>query len=1264
MMDDSILQGGCTGGSCSGGQCNGAGCNGGSCGGSGCSNNAADAEICKEKIVLTGDGYKGGMTKEILRSKLQEAIDLYHEYQCNRPTIDNVHYIDTKQPCTGSVDVIESNGLAYRCINGTWHYADGGRVTDKVMDYRVSKEQKPLYLEIGAGLNPCKEEPIYDHHGCIIGYKPFLVSEGEFGIWNTSEIYPMTKNCGEKDKTGDCEYVYRDIAGKNVRLFRTPSVSQQPFFIGGRDGVPNRYEPAGVEDDGAYVFMIGIRVEGITPPKNSPKPRCKVNPYTITYVERTEANKSVIGSGLLINTFIGDISGEKFAVPKIGLNSPDYYDVHINNGNRFFRGGEGDTTVPAYVFHSPDLHLRRPNLDAYRIIIEGEQHGIGNRHGIYDRGDTPENFRQDRRQQKGTRSSINLSNFTPYSEPVVQCVRAMSYVRADSKLTNDDKFTLPLLNTYKESCAYIEMNRGSGKVNLINHGSINPEPSGNVSFCDESFIGDTKNHERILKGAAQYATITRYIPNQYGSPILQTYIPIGLEIGSTNGIEDSGGYGLCGDSFVNGYGIKRTSYISDKVPDFIVSSPTDPDASGLKFLQWLMKALWKILGIKGFAELPKSGVEGQFTNRLHLGTRNGTANISGRDIYYPSLAKTHIWAYFNSDCNLHFRETGASELGEINIHRLKALNRDSSLPYGSKWEDGWLNRFYIPWNKASGLKQLILTVGLFLWCYVIGLWIILEGLHDLSLFVVGLSTSIFAAVWGVILLIVGTAWIILWATSSADNRILASFLGIDLQYPDIQWSENNLFPNASKFAMNEGRYRQFENMYHKINHDYSIPNSIEKGFGMGDPYITCACPCDKTNKILFSNKQDNGSYVDSWSNFQANNFIQVPPDVGKITKVFNLFGRLYAHTTDNIVELNLYSNTANVIFGGVVEGSMGLHDPNASEVTKWGYIFPDREAREWYIFTGGMPKAIGIGVRQFLNENMEFELLKQNPDFNLVDKKIDGGIGYSIGVDHENKFIFLTKVDYTTKEKDRKVNGPNGCKISVPLKPECNKSWTLTYDVEKNQWVGFEWFTPFLYGWNRFNMYSFNKTGMWRHSAKGVFQEFYGTLYPTVIEIVVNDKNYRDDFDYESTIIDTEAYEWKGCDYLRSPKITFDKLVAYNSHQNTGEIQLLNNNDDLNLIDLSRGFDNAVQLEWKGRRFGFSRIIDKLVNELDMQFTCDCEIGPRKLKLSNFSNKEKNYNWNDNHIVYRFYFSQHKDVKLFLKGIYTQVDVEIDQSDR
>ena len=151
-----------------------------------------------------------------------------------------------------------------------------------------------------------------------------------------------------------------------------------------------------MEDKDSFVFLTGVSFSGIEPPENLPKPLCGQNPFTIVYVQRTEANKSVIGSGVAISCFKGEIQGEAFMFPKHGVNSWERYDRSIEpQGPSTFRGGIGirdndvfdvyDQSHPVapYIIHSFDFHANKPPLDASNVLFELELYGKGFRHGLY-----------------------------------------------------------------------------------------------------------------------------------------------------------------------------------------------------------------------------------------------------------------------------------------------------------------------------------------------------------------------------------------------------------------------------------------------------------------------------------------------------------------------------------------------------------------------------------------------------------------------------------------------------------------------------------------------------------------------------------------------------------------------------------------------------------------------------------------------------------------------------------------------------------------
>ena len=134
---------------------------------------------------------------------------------------------------------------------------------------------------------------------------------------------------------------------------------------------------------------------------------------------------------------------------------------------------------------------------------------------------------------------------------------------------------------------------------------------------------------------------------------------------------------------------------------------------------------------------------------------------------------------------------------------------------------------------------------------------------------------------------------------------------------------------------------------------------------------------------------------------------------------------------------------------GVPEGYGGVRYPNGAINTPYGYIFIDEEAGRIYSSNGGKLEEISnIGVRQFMKNNLK---LKGDQEKYIVDQKYDKGIGYAIGYDYKFERILITKKDY---EDGKDV------------------SWTLSYDPAEKTWVSFHSYTPHLYMYNRFGIYT------------------------------------------------------------------------------------------------------------------------------------------------------------------------------------------------
>jgi len=222
-------------------------------------------------------------------------------------------------------------------------------------------------------------------------------------------------------------------------------------------------------------------------------------------------------------------------------------------------------------------------------------------------------------------------------------------------------------------------------------------------------------------------------------------------------------------------------------------------------------------------------------------------------------------------------------------------------------------------------------------------------------------------------------------------------------------------------------------------------------------------------------------------------------DLGRLTKLLTVNGKLFAQTTDFTIPLEFrdvsqgaltmgnaalggyltLANPDSPLFEGVTEGLLGNLDPNAGINTPMGYIFIDRQARKVYLFDGsGAPTALSsIGLDRFFKEHLDFCELGACHD----EKKQDSTY-YSLGYDPLLNRVLLTKKALGDKE-----------------------SFTISLDLSspKPSWVSLHDYVPQLYFWDRKNMYAVKDETIHLHNAgDGTYRTFYDTEYPSQVEFV------------------------------------------------------------------------------------------------------------------------------------------------------------------
>lgn len=1164
-----------------------------------------------------------------------------------------------------------------------WHYVENARYVQKPQGYGYTLPE---------GESNCEPELIYDEDGCeIIDIKPAKYSRGKMGYWESEERYPLTKDCNG-------EFIYGEDAGCPIRHHKMPSRTLEPHWISYSKGVPNTYDPGAHEWNKSYANFIGLKFNNITPPKDLPKPLCTHNPFTIGYVRRTDSNKSVIASGMMIGTFKGFIHNQEYAIPKNGVNSLEYYDRYINYGGTDESRGGDHIDTPSYVFHSPDTQFNRPAIIADTALVELDIKGMGHRHGTVAAGDDVNSSFLDKENARGARGAVNLNKFElPLDYEDIgeggrigkyHCVKGSSYVPADSIVNKGEDFTYPLLNLKRESSVYLELKADKQQFRTpidpdagVYNGKDALIPDGT---SDASFLGDTFSHACPIQHArAHYTTLIRNIPAQYGSVVNEVYIPIGLE-GSSNDLACNSISGLVGDSFIYYHSIKRTSYLSDHIGDDISVPKITGGIVKLKVIGDLLKSILESVGVEecGTVPLTKDPDDKRNTNYglrgtdqdCWLGPGTPLAPRTNDSQYYPSVQSTIVTYFTESDVNIHHRQTGEAVEGEVFYPKIKSFSLDPAFPAGVPFDKAYTTRFYAYMVEPARFKMVLRVILNIIWTYGIGLWFIAKGIQTIGSGG-GVAGVIASALAGALLVFIGIAWIIGWANTNRDNKVVDSILGI-----------KDCFPDIGRDRQRDGRVRGFEDNYYGYNYDYSLTNYVSESLGLPDPYNTCPCLSEPTNKVVYSNKQNITSTIDAYRNFRVNNYLDIPAYAGFLQTMFARSNKLYAHTTDTIFnlytgheELKLsdastiylgtgsYMRTAVDIYGGPEEGHAGTRDPNASVNSTIGYIFIDRESRTLNIFNnGGLEEISKHGMKNWFKENFYLKLMEQFPDYENVDEKSRGGIGYNIGYDHRHTRLVVTKIDYRAKNpKDLtlhegqvfKVNATGEIVTVFDERYFINESVTLSFNYTKKKWISFHSYAPQVYIWDRNYLIGVDQESFWRHNDNNRdHQVFYGKYYPMSVDFIISDDR-KMPFELKSQEIESDASVYTENNKQYNRNVTFNKYWIYDTHQSTGIIDMVPK--DINSADSIEENHAVTYIDKQMGYWRMNRFVNRLNSDDDVIFIGNgFQVEPNQLSHTSYNDGI----FFDKYFTQRFIFDNFEDRKyeLALKYVNTLTNLKIE----
>lgn len=1028
----------------------------------------------------------------------------------------------------------------------------------------------------------------------VIEESPKVLRTGKTGVYTSNIPYPDICDCDGK----------RIYPQGYITHHTMPDNSESTHYFTDAVGVIHKKDGTNTWWSDTFIRPLGLKFTNIYIPKDEelPKPLCPVSPFKIVMAKRDLNDRTILAKGIVTSCFTGKVQGREYAFPKHGVNSFECVDRFIEDGDSKI----GVNSSPAcYNFHSMDTNAQKIPITANKFKNYLELYGSGWRYGLYAKGKTPDKWYTDTRiDQRGARQAVSLGGqVTSLSE---SNIKGVHYAKANT-VAVVPSIDLPLMNRYRESSVYFQL---ENKLNALQKGKRGPE-------SDASFVGDVLDHSAPIKtAAAWYGAMYRDLPDQYGTVENMRYIDSGVNANIGHGQIAQGArtsiMGIMGDVFIGPHSFRRTGYVSNKVGETypVKNGSDDGRQSEWKDDRSICDHAWdsniEYTGVDHYpTKLPESGDVSDAKNWAGLHTTDIVYSAEGAskrtapdsDYYYPKIQKTLVMYYGEFEVNPYFRQTGEGPQvveGKVFYPKLKDLALDSSADVNHPWEESWLNRFYVrveqPSLRTLNLKTMIRTFIT----------------TAMPMIAAGMSTAIESVPDSILSIVVFPALVAMWEYLNNNlftDEWLNKMLGIPACHKDSEGGEDD---ECDKCATLVG----FEDNYYRYSFDFSKRNDLQSFYGLPNNYNTCKCDnCqgnETTQEVYYSEKQSLVSMVDAYRNFKSNNFLQIPAHAGKLQKLFVEANRFYAHCQDGMYILQ-YNNAAfpssvgNIILGRgdlladpqlimdrMPEGYAGLQDKNAAVSTSRGYFWVDEEGRGIFKLHGGQIDRISDkGMKSFFRESIPFFFPEE-----CRDEKVSG-VYYSLGYDHRNELLFVTKRD------------GNNC-----------SSWTASYDMVGEKWVSFHSFIPMMYIWDRANMFSIKPgTGdIYLHNPRlGSYQTYYDSYQPFVLDMVARDPN-REAFNYVSTILDTEAMVKSGYDYLRERHNTFTHIAMWSGTQSTGlhKIELRTDNPDMENDALAQSRDRKDKIEavYANKQWRINELYDFMNNSKGQTTTKDCQGSP------------------------------------------------------
>jgi hypothetical protein len=253
-------------------------------------------------------------------------------------------------------------------------------------------------------------------------------------------------------------------------------------------------------------------------------------------------------------------------------------------------------------------------------------------------------------------------------------------------------------------------------------------------------------------------------------------------------------------------------------------------------------------------------------------------------------------------------------------------------------------------------------------------------------------------------------------------------------------------------------------------------------------------------RAIYSDSQntDADNRVNSWLTYRALSYFDFPQNYGGLISLDGiqnkavlarfenkslLYNNLLTIDTSNpqaayVGNPNMFRGAPPIDFAETDLGYVGSQNKFLLKIPQ-GQITVDAKRGQIFLIAGTQAvdlSAFGSGMNRFFTDHLAFEILRYFPDVN-IDNNFTG-VGLHGVYDSKFDRVIFTKLDYIPIDKDVRYDSTlqqfyvedviNGITLRTQVyltDPDyfCNKSWTISFNMNTKSWVSFHTYIPNFY---------------------------------------------------------------------------------------------------------------------------------------------------------------------------------------------------------